>query len=578
MDPLARAAMARAAPSAKAKDPHRGTAAPRRACRLGPLGAVVAAAAALLICVSAHAGLVAADRPLARRAFDDEYGPQAGPGAMKSPLPFIPPKVPTVTSAGRVNIVPTTSRRPFGAGSTPNWGLCSTNSQCRSGCCSTLRSPDKKRRCHPAALKACMGGGAPLLPTWAYCARSTQCQSGCCSSKFSGDGKLKCHPTGSGGCMGGQLPIPTTAKPVIRTTAASNPGYALWAPCYSSSACASKCCSVLYSSDNIWKCHPVEACAKPTTNRPPTVPTRTIKTYGNKAEFGVHVSWGDVPNSVQYADGSLAVIAAKLGRTPSFVGDFYSFGSGDAPNGFGREWLLSHVQATRPIPYGYLITLMPWAGLRAITDAHINELKTAIRQVYQAGVKKVQVRFGPEMNGNWYPAWSGNGPAYRAAYIRVARAVKSVGGINVWAPNIMDCWNSTQDPYGQYFPTEDPSTVDVVGLSFYHIDNVFDDMNAIPPPNKLVDTLQGWNLLQKIHYPKCNYLARFADAYKKEFHLTETGAVYRAGFGGPSELDIKRAWWNQVYNGTNIDLLGMKFVGWFEVRLRRAFLSRLFAC
>jgi hypothetical protein len=155
---------------------------------------------------------------------------------------------------------------------------------------------------------------------------------------------------------------------------------------------------------------------------------------------------------------------------------------------------------------------------------------------------------------------------FLAVYIRVARAVRAAGGINVWAPNVLDCWGPTDDPYGPYFPFEDPSTVDVVGMSFYHIDNTYQNTNDIPAPNKLVDTLMGWNLRQRIYYPNCNYLARFPDAYGKEFHMTETGAVYHAGKGGAAEIDIKRGWWNQLYNGTNIDLLGMSFVGWFEVR------------
>lgn len=206
---------------------------------------------------------------------------------------------------------------------------------------------------------------------------------------------------------------------------------------------------------------------------------------------------------------------------------------------------------------------MPWDGLLSITDTHLKELQSAIRQTLALGVKQVQVRFAPEMNGNWY-VWGQKPGQFRAAYIRVARAVKAAGGINVWAPNVMDCWNQSDDPYGPYFPVEDPSTVDVVGMSFYHIDNTYQNTNDIPRSDKLVKALTGWNTMNKIYYGNCNYLLRFSDTYNKPFHLTETGAVYHVGKGGASELEIKQAWWNQIYNGTNIDLLGMKFVGWFE--------------
>ncbi|KAI9018250.1 glycoside hydrolase superfamily [Hyaloraphidium curvatum] len=481
----------------------------------------------------------------------------------------------------------TTTRRG-GVVRIANGRRCSVNSQCFSRCCTRQRSTDGLLRCQPVAACAVkktttrkavrkttkrvrittkrvrittQRPAAAVKPEWEQCEASTECASGCCSVQWSNDGVFKCHPVGSTGCVA-RVTRPTTTKQT--GSAPTSDLLDLWIPCYAASDCQSNCCSVVYSSDGIWKCHHSAVCAIPTTNTPPAVPTRTAKSVGGTAEFGVHVSWGNEPGVVQEADGSLAAIAARIGRTPSFVGDFFSFGTSDVPNGLGTQWIVDHATLTRPVPNGFLITLMPWDGLASITDAHLAELQRAIRLVFAAGVRIVQVRFAPEMNGNWYPAWSMQPERYRATFIRVAKAVQAAGALSVWAPNVLDCWRSSDDPYGPYFPAEDPSSVDIVGLSFYHIDNTYNGTNDVPPPDKLVRTLTGWNLRTRIHWPNCDYVGRFADRYSKPFHLTETGAIYRPGRGGASELDIKRAWWRQLYNGTAIDLLGMGFVGWFE--------------
>jgi hypothetical protein len=60
---------------------------------------------------------------------------------------------------------------------------------------------------------------------------------------------------------------------------------------------------------------------------------------------------------------------------------------------------------------------MPWDGLASITDAHIAELQRAVRAVRALGVQKVQVRFAPEMNGDWYPTWSRQPVLFRCGYL-----------------------------------------------------------------------------------------------------------------------------------------------------------------
>jgi len=49
--------------------------------------------------------------------------------------------------------------------------------------------------------------------------------------------------------------------------------------------------------------------------------------------------------------------------------------------------------------------------------------------------------------------------------------------------------------------------------------------------------------------------------------ITETGALYVPGGGGASELSVKRAWWNQVFDERHHRRLPwLKLVDWFEWR------------
>ena len=85
-------------------------------------------------------------------------------------------------------------------GSLGDWEFCSSNSQCRNGCCSSQWSNDGKLKCTPGGT-ICVGtGGGASLGEWEFCSSSAQCRNGCCSNQYSDDGKLKCTP-GSNQCV-----------------------------------------------------------------------------------------------------------------------------------------------------------------------------------------------------------------------------------------------------------------------------------------------------------------------------------------------------------------------------------------
>lgn len=171
------------------------------------------------------------------------------------------------------------------------------------------------------------------------------------------------------------------------------------------------------------------------------------------------------------ASAELDAVASLAGEAPSIVLSYKDFNQ--APP-------LSELDAVRARGAVTLLTWEPWAwgggttqpaySLDRITagdfDAHLARWGTAL-----AGWgHPVLLRFGHEMNGNWYP-WAegvnGNGPGdYAAAWRHVHDVIASTGASNVswvWNPNV---------PYYGSTPMEGlfPGTgyVDAVALDGYN--------------------------------------------------------------------------------------------------------------
>ena len=74
------------------------------------------------------------------------------------------------------------------------------------------------------------------------------------------------------------------------------------------------------------------------------------------------------------------------------------------------------------------------------------------------------IRFGHEMNGDWY-GWSGQPAAYVAAWRHVVSVFRGEGAANVkwvWSPNV----DNGDYPFARYFPGD--SWVDYVALDGYN--------------------------------------------------------------------------------------------------------------
>lgn len=117
-------------------------------------------------------------------------------------------------------------------------------------------------------------------------------------------------------------------------------------------------------------------------------------------------------------------------------------------------------------------------GLNPILSGSYDAMIRARADALKALGKPVFLRWGHEMNGNWY-AWDGahnndpgktNGPAkYRAAWKRIHGIFRARGATNVvfvWAPNHENVPNVSWNSWRNYYPGD--SYVDWVGIDAYN--------------------------------------------------------------------------------------------------------------
>ncbi len=83
-----------------------------------------------------------------------------------------------------------------------------------------------------------------------------------------------------------------------------------------------------------------------------------------------------------------------------------------------------------------VLTVYPRPNPWAITDADIDVLAQQCARLNNEAKRRLLLRFGPEMNGDWN-YWGQQPARFRALWIRVFNAVKAVAPDTgfVWAPS-----------------------------------------------------------------------------------------------------------------------------------------------
>ena len=181
--------------------------------------------------------------------------------------------------------------------------------------------------------------------------------------------------------------------------------------------------------------------------------------------FGVGTPGGPM------ATAELDQAASLAGEAPSVILSYKDFKQGPP---------VTELEAVRNRGALTLLTWEPWAwgggteqpayALDRITAGDFDPYLRQWGAALASWGHPVMLRFGHEMNGNWYP-WSeglnGNGPGdYAAAWQHVHDVVTATGASNitwVWNPNV-PYWGST--PLDGLYPG--PAYVDAVALDGYN--------------------------------------------------------------------------------------------------------------
>jgi hypothetical protein len=300
----------------------------------------------------------------------------------------------------------------------------------------------------------------------------------------------------------------------------------------------------------------------------------------DRVMFGTQIDW---------VGGSPASVTETFGRAPFTYGKFVDF-----PLTEERRESVDEAARQVAAQEGILfITLQPYDGLDTVTPESLSVLTADLTRWNQMGTP-VMVRFGHEMNGSWYP-WGQQPTKFIDAFRRVAHAVRAAPtSVIVWSPNdaggypfgggaayeakpgdldypLLDTdhdgtLTQADDAYSPYYPGDD--VVDWIGLSLYHFGTSYPwGENVIPEPTKFADKLTGhYRNAEVDERAATDFYAVFAEGHDKPMVISETSAAYNPGNPtGSSNIDIKRAWWNQLFSEENHQRFPrIKMINWFE--------------
>ena len=235
------------------------------------------------------------------------------------------------------------------------------------------------------------------------------------------------------------------------------------------------------------------------------------------------------------ARAEVTAFESKLGRTLHVNHHYYAW-TDTFPSAL-EPWDVANDR----IP---MITWEPW-GTR-LTDIsagkHDARIRARARGVAALG-SPVFLRWGHEMNGDWYP-WSGSSNAkepdrYVAAWRRVHDLFEAEGATNavwVWSPNADDVPSATWNHFSRYYPGDD--YVDWVGIDGYNW-----------------GTTRSWSSWRSFRSIVSRIYKAYAD--RKPIMVAETSSAEQGG--------SKAAWIADARRAITEDLPSIAALVWFHV-------------
>ncbi|KAI8803561.1 glycoside hydrolase superfamily [Cladochytrium replicatum] len=299
---------------------------------------------------------------------------------------------------------------------------------------------------------------------------------------------------------------------------------------------------------------------------------------------------------------------ARLGFNASFFHLAMDFP--DATEASFPRAALGYVDNTLSDAFVYL-SVYPKPSPTTVTDDQIDRFARLLAGVTSRG-RRLFVRFGPEMNGNWQ-VYGQKPDLFKDLWRRTTVAIRKYSKdiAMVWSPNFGDGYpypggqyaptagssdyraldtnndgtlSGTDDPYSPYYPGDD--LVDYVSLSVYWFGPSYPYVN---------NTLPAAGLFERFLTTPVNFYQLYSVAKNKPMFITESAAAFHErilpGFNapsgnstgvtnvcapftpgaipvGPGEVAIKRAFWGQYITNATFLTQFSRIVGFglFEFR------------
>lgn len=263
------------------------------------------------------------------------------------------------------------------------------------------------------------------------------------------------------------------------------------------------------------------------------------KVLGSKSSFGIAVA--DYTNKSKELDSLNNLLNKKV----STVSIFKQFGNPYNDNLSGGD--LTYIKANN---LKLQIAWEPWnpdEGLNQSTD-YLGEIPSGVHDEYIKSFAKsvanlkspVVIRFGHEMNGNWYP-WGNRGQEYISAYRHIVNVFKAEGVKNVdwmWCINAQSVPQEAIALSAKFYPGSD--FVDVLG-----IDGV--NFGSSKP-----DT--SWQTFSQIFSPAYAFLTK---TYSQPIIIAETAS---SELGGD-----KAVWIDQMFSSLPKSFPKVTDIIWFSI-------------
>ena len=166
----------------------------------------------------------------------------------------------------------------------------------------------------------------------------------------------------------------------------------------------------------------------------------------------------------------------KFARRPEYI-MFY--------RDLGRPFPRPQVDVIRARGADPILSLELWKWMRgrskassylpAINRGEYDEFFKAWGEAARKEGGRVLLRFGFEMNGNWF-TWSGDPGAFKQAWRRAHKLVNAKNVEWVWAPNCLSAPDTPENDMHLYYPGDD--VVDWVGIDGYNFGEHHDEWHT----------------------------------------------------------------------------------------------------